>query len=339
MNTYKGDAHQVTESNTPQVTVGLISYNEKQNVGTVLSDLKSQSSYNKIAEIVLVKNSNCQETSQVIESFLNQLPLKIINNPNNNIGQSRALIVEQAKYPLIAFTDGDCSLPKNWMEDLLKHWHVISQKNGIALAAPNRLPKTCWRNKMLNLSLCHPLGHAWSPQAWIPKQIVSTYHIPTTNALFLREKILEAGNFSSQYPRVGEDLDLGLRLKKLGSLYLSPQPIVINNNSESYFQSLKRLFSFAQVNAKRNPNLLLLSTGLLAPIMFSSIIASFFQIFYMIFLSGYLCILFATSLYLYFKNREREILLLPLFWLPQHLAYSLGILTGLYKKYFVKMFQ
>ena len=133
------------------------------------------------------------------------------------------------------------------MEQLLFHWSNKQTDRIVAIGGPNCLPEKKWWQKMINLSLSHPLGHAWSAQAWKVKKPTKVSHIPTTNGLFLKTSILKSGNFSEKYKSAGEDWNLGLRLKKEGDLILFPSPIVINNYANSYFESLKRLFIFGKV--------------------------------------------------------------------------------------------
>ena len=53
--------------------------------------------------------------SEVIESD----PLLFFCNPSNNLGLARKLIVEKASCDWLAFTDGDCVVPKNWLKGLV----------------------------------------------------------------------------------------------------------------------------------------------------------------------------------------------------------------------------
>lgn len=342
--------------NTDKVTIGLISYKEKEVLGQILSDLKNQNTFDKIEEVLLIQNSSCQKTNQIALDFSNKLPLKIMTNFSNNIGKARSLIVTHSTQDLIVFVDADCRVATNWLQLMLENWSLAYTKGGIALAAPNRLPENQWWKKIVNLSLSHPLGHGWSPQAWVPETMTATYHIPTTNALFLKEKLLEAGNFSSNYCQIGEDLELGLRLNKLGTLYLFPKPFVSNNSATSYWRYLKRLFFFASINVikkttqcpnvkptkrfkflnsinaflfqNRNGNFLLLTSSLLVPILLISLIGSLFNYRYLFILYTYGCLLILSSAYIFYKNKHRLSLSLSFFWFIQQIVYSLGVCLG-----------
>ena len=317
------------ENHQLQVTVALVCWQEKEELARVLEDIKKQTAFDAIGEALIFQNGDCKQTKKTAEAFLSQLPLKIFSSPLNNLGRARAVLVNQSKYKLIAWTDSDCSLPKNWLEELLSQWKNFSDDNKpLALGGPNRLPEKKWWQKMVNLSLKHPLGHGWSPQAWKVTQNTKVSHIPTTNGLFSRQAILDAGNFSEQYKKTGEDLELGLRLQKKGSLILLPTPLVINNYASTYFESLKRLFAFGKVRSEYKSLLSLLSC-LFFPFLTGCFILGIFQKYFFLPLLFYFLFLFLSGAFMSFKYNKPSGLLLPLFWFFQQTAYSMGSFLGL----------
>jgi len=307
-----------------KVTVGLVVFKEKESLNMLFSSLKQQEFFSHIGEILVTPNSPCQVTLSIVRSFMHALPIKILPTQDNHIGKARALIVKKALYPLIAFTDGDCKLPQNWLHQLLQNWHTLAPSQCLALAGPNRLPEDFWWQKMMNLSLSYPLGHSWSPQAWIPAQPHKTYHIPTTNSLFLKDAILKAGNFSTiNHPHRGEDLELGLRLKQLGHLYLCPTPIVQNHYALSYWKALKRLFNFGQTRGFYKNKIFFINL-LFVPTMLIMLVLSVVSDVFLLGLIAYITLLFVGSACLYYKSKNHWSMLVPAFWFMQHLAYSLG---------------
>ena len=339
-----------------KATVGLICYQEKQGLARILLDLKKQSARERIGEVLLAQNGDCSETLKTAKSFLNQLPLKIFSHPVNNLGAARAFVVKKAKYPLIAWTDSDCQLPPFWLESLLSHWRFCGGGDHLAgLGGPNRLPEDFYWRRMMNLSLSHPLGHGWSPQAWIPPHKTEVSHIPTTNGLFSREKILQAGNFSERNQLRGEDFGLGRSLRKTGKLLLFPEPAVINHHSLSYWENLKRLFAFGQ-SRNQQKDLVFWLALLFFPlflVFFAAGLAVFLpSVFFggsaenkisplligmknsalsLIYLS-YPALLFAASWQVCRRDKNLRGLALPVFWAAQHLAYSAGVFWGTAKK-------
>lgn len=308
--------------------MGLICYREREQISLTLQSLVEQTAFHQISEVLLVQNGNCEQTLNSAKEFLKKLPLVILSHPVNHIGKARAMIVNQASESLIAFTDGDCIVPKNWLEMLLTHWSHCVALSPAGVGGPNRLPENRFWKKLMNLSVSHFLGHGWSPQAWKPKSRISVSHIPTTNALFSSQKIKQAGNFSKKFHPVGEDLELGFRLKALGPLYLFPEPVVINNYASSYLMNLKRLFRFGQVQWKNKSLFPALSFSFLPGFCFF-LIMGFHCLLWWLPLIGYFSFLMLAALQVLTKTRTLWALSLPFFWFLQHSSYSLGVISGL----------
>ena len=316
-------------SDKTKVTVGLICYREREQISLILQSLVEQTAFHRIGEVLLVQNGNCRQTLNTAKAFLKKLPLVIISHPINHIGKARAMIVDKAVESLIAFTDGDCVVPPNWLETLLAHWNHCTSLSPAGVGGPNRLPGNKLWKKLVNLSVSHFIGHGLSPQAWIPKDRISVSHIPTTNALFSSQKIKQAGNFSKKCHPVGEDL--GLRLKALGPLYLFPEPVVINDFAASYLLHLKRLFRFGQVQWK-NKNGLFIFAFLFTPGFCLFFILGFYHSLWWLPFGIYFICLAIAALQVLIKERTHWALFLPLLWCLQHLIYSLGITSGLFSR-------
>ena len=314
------------------VSVGIVCYREGKKLSRVLESLRAQTRFSCIREVLLVHNGSCQSTLKAAKTFLNILPLSIIKNSVNSIGKARSLIVEKSCCPLVAFIDGDCIAPENWLERLLLNWNSCQGENIVGIGGPNRLPERFFWQKAVNLSLSHPLGHGWSPQAWIPPHKVSVKHIPTTNGLFLKNKIKTTGNFSHKIKRVGEDVDLGLRLSEQGFLYLFPQPVVLNEYAVSYVQALQRLFKFGTAR-HRHRNLLGLLVVIFFPVFILFLIFGIRELFFLLPVCLYFVYLFFSGFQIAFLKKQTSsltfALLLPVFWFLQHCAYSLGAFLGI----------
>ena len=313
------------------LSIGIVCYREGEKLSQVLNSLKVQSRFDCIGEVLLVQNGDCESTLKTAQTFLNILPLSIRRNPLNSIGRARGLIVENSRFDLLAFIDADCMAPVDWLEKLLENWDSIKDKNKVALCGPNRLPEHGFWQKTFNLSLQHPLGHGWSPQAWIPNQKTPVRHIPTTNSLFLKEEIIKAGNFSPSKSKVGEDLALSLRLSKTGALYLFPDPVVLNDFAQSYLNLLKRLFQFGTVRHWQKDFLLFAALGFFPCLLGFSVLAFKWPLFTLP-LGFYFIFLCLAALQRMRQSKAAlSCLMLPAFWFLQHSSYSLGAVLGLFK--------
>ena len=318
-----------------EITLALVCYQEKNQLADILNDIKQQTAFHQIKEVLLFQNGSCHLTRQVAESFLQVLPLRIFSSSENHLGRARAFLSREARSELIAWTDSDCRLPKTWLSDLLSRFKSLKGEKVVAVGGPNRLPEDSLWQKALNLSLSHPLGHGYSPQAWQVSQKTRVSHIPTTNGLFLKKAVLQAGNFSEKFWFSGEDLDLGLRMNQLGDLFLFPTPLVINHYASSYFESLKRLFIFGKSRG-RSKDWILYVCLLFLPIMaFCLALGLTLQAYFLLVPAGYALLLLTSSLWIFFQKKGQWLsFVLPCFWSLQHVFYSAGVLFGQVENFF-----
>lgn len=243
--------HSFREAASNLVSIGVLAYNEEENIEGLLRSLFLQSWAASIAEIIVIDNGSSDATVSKVMAMQKESPfeIRVFKSPANHVGLSRAMIVELAQSPFVAFIDADCKAPREWLETLLTQFQKLKKVHGrlAGVCGPNRLPKDTDFHSMLNEVLSSPLGHGYSPQAWIPPEAVEADHLPTTNCLFVRSKVLEVGNFSTALSRVGEDLELGRRMRKgLYTLILCPEPIVENNCANNLKDWSQRMFRFGR---------------------------------------------------------------------------------------------
>ena len=78
-----------------KVTIALVCYQEKEKLALVLGDLKNQTAFNNIGEVLIFQNGTCQKTLKTAKSFLDKLPLKIFSSTLNNLGLARATLLKR----------------------------------------------------------------------------------------------------------------------------------------------------------------------------------------------------------------------------------------------------
>jgi glycosyltransferase involved in cell wall biosynthesis len=100
------------------------------------------------AEIVIVDNGSVDNTAAVIDGWAraNRVPVRALSEPG--AGKSRALnsALRVAKGDILAFTDDDCRLHPEYVNDLLRHdaadTNLVLRGGRIELADPTDLPIT-----------------------------------------------------------------------------------------------------------------------------------------------------------------------------------------------------
>lgn len=234
------------------ISIGILIHNSFPGTKRALGSLKIQSFWPEGAEIILVDNVSDFERREEFKSWLGDWSgpkIRWIERDENNLGSARAEVMCSANNSWVGFLDSDCEADPKWLESL---WGQVVEKNGqknfggvsgiavfsegksIFHRSRNLLQKTSW-------------AHLRSPQTWIPSHTVQVGQLSTSNALFDKQKVLQVGNFSSDFSAVCEDVDLSLRMAKQGfDLYLCSSARVIHHQEGSWKGWVERMWRYGQ---------------------------------------------------------------------------------------------
>ncbi len=92
-----------------KISVVIPSFNEEKNISNLLQSLLNQEE--KADEIIVVDNNSNDQTVQIAKKF----PVRIVHESKQGITHARNKGFDEAKYEIIARTDADNILPKDWI--------------------------------------------------------------------------------------------------------------------------------------------------------------------------------------------------------------------------------
>lgn len=182
----------------PKISVVIPAYNEQNNIHRVLDSLKIQDYPNRKFEIIVADNGSGDNTVVIVKKY----GAKIVHVVQKGAAYARQAGFEKATGEIIATTDADCILPKNWLST-------------IALEFAKR-PKTVMIAGMYDFydgSLLLRFAtwlfnyHLFSIFGWYSG----------ANVAVRREAFIKVSGFNTSLP-LSEDSDLGVRLRKLGQV-------------------------------------------------------------------------------------------------------------------------
>lgn len=260
-----------------KVTVGIIFHNEQAYLDSCIKSLFSNENIDLIYQVILVDNNSSDNSAEIVSRWKNRYPEKIllIHSSKNLVGQARQLVLDHCQTDALLFTDGDCTLPKNWIKEHLEHFSLHPQSGGVC--GPNRLPEAHPWQACVNLWMDSPIGNGSSPQALRPKKARQVDHLPTTNALFSVPALKKTDGFSTAL-MTGEDAQIGNQLTNLGyELWMYPTPTVTNNCANTFSEWLYRMLQFGNAqwtHSRTRSRIALLSLPIsLLPITIFAIVA------------------------------------------------------------------
>lgn len=323
----------------PKASIIITVKNEAHNINKLIDSLFSLDYPNY--EIIIVDGGSTDGTFEIIDS-LSQQNIKILQIKDSTPAEGRNKGLEEANGEVIAFTDGDCIVRKDWLKNAVKIF--LERKENIGGVGGPILPYSGLTklSYMILKSLANPLINASSPTFSQNKTERYVKHIPANNAVFLKEAIEKAGRFSPDL-RFCEDVDLCYRIRKAGyKILFSPNVIVEHNWKVSSFRSLLNYMikygAGRAISAKKKPHLFsiltiipsLLIIGLPSLSILSILLDNIITKLFSMLAFSYICLLLTAAIISAWSNKNLKLLIITfLTGLITHMGYGTGFLLGL----------
>ena len=192
----------------PTISLVIPAYNEQDYLPACL-DAVMLNLAGKVKEIIVVDNNSTDGTRQIVESYP---AVTYVFEPNKGISRARQCGYQAASGDIIAYVDADTHPPAGWIEQI---WDQFgARKNLACLSGPY---------SFYDLS---GLGNAVSTCWFIaarPLYKMTGYMMVGGNFAIRRDVLDKMGGFDSSIEFYGEDVDIGKRAKKHGTVLFSPR--------------------------------------------------------------------------------------------------------------------
>ena len=190
------------------LSVIIPSFNNLSSLKLVLKSLQLQTLDPSCFEVIVVDDGSSDGTQDWLSEFSPSDSFKVIQH-TQNLGRSKARNsgITEAQSPIILFIDGDIICAPSMVENHL-HFHQSHHDQPVVA-----LGKVLYHKDVTPSSITRWFD---SNTGCNRKGDVPITRFMTQNISVQRRFLLEVGNFDLAYKGLGlEDLDLGLRLKKL----------------------------------------------------------------------------------------------------------------------------
>lgn len=189
-----------------KISIIVPAYNEEKVISQTLHAL-SQLDVEGEWEVILVDNASTDRTKEIAETFLKKMPLKIITENRKGRGRARATGFAHATGEILFSTDADTIPPADWVEKMLAPFS--DPKVVASISAPiihDAGPLTNWLYNLFGpiYFRVHKLLFGFNPLVGFSSAV-------------RREAYIKSGGFNSELT-AEEDVDLGLRIAKYGSI-------------------------------------------------------------------------------------------------------------------------
>ena len=190
------------------ISVVIPVYNEAEAIEACLEALlPSRQTLRKPYEVVAVDNGSTDGSRELIRRFHRahpELPLRLVHEEESGVAAASQRGFCEARYGLIARTDADTRVAPTWLEAIVRRFEdpkVMALCGRVCFYRPHWIQRVLLLERLIAL---HQRVHVWlrRPHFW------------GFNFAVRREIFQRVGGFDTRL-RLGEDLELGLRLGKV----------------------------------------------------------------------------------------------------------------------------
>ncbi|MCQ1537970.1 glycosyltransferase [Methanocalculus taiwanensis] len=216
------------------ISVIVPTYNEESNIEGCLQSLSNQSIPRSEYEIIVVDGNSKDRTREIAEKYADLVFIQT----SKKVGGARNDGAEASKGEIIATTDADCIIPRDWIARIGKGFSdpAVVQLYGLVEPIEPGI-----RHK---ISLA--LANAFSRLGYYTHTL---YYTLGCNTAFRREAFFEAGMYRTI--DAGDDLEIARRMRLLGRVKLDGK-LRVKFSMRRYVQfgTLKSLYEWLYITIK-----------------------------------------------------------------------------------------
>lgn len=319
------------------ITVGVIAYNEKNSLGSLLKDICAQTYDHKKIEVLLVDGNSTDNTKVIMETFRKNnkddfYDVKVLSNPKRTQPCGWNVVLNNYSGDAVVRIDAHASIPTDFIEKNIK---TLKDEDICGGFRPNIIDeKTPWKETLL-LVETSMFGSSIAPYR---RQQGKTYVNSLFHGAYKRKVFDKVGLFNENLTRT-EDNEIHYRIHKAGfKICFNPEIISYQHTRNTLKSMIKQKFSnglWIGLTLSEAPKCL--SYYHFAPFLFVSALLCTA----VIALLGY-PLLFEILLLLYsmfdfvntvscftMRDIQPQFFLLPFLFPLMHISYGLGTIVGI----------
>ncbi len=223
----------------PLITVIITVHNGENFIRKCLDSILSLNYSNY--EIIVVNDGSTDNTGKILLDYKDRI--KIIETKVVGPSKARNLAVEQSRGEYVAFTDADCIVSKNWLDELLSGFKEKQLKSVVGVGGDQLSPEDETEfGKIIN-DFMHSIGMVDYVKN-NKQEINFTQHNPSCNVMYKKEIFVQMKGFrEGLWP--GEDVELDYRIIKSGyKLVFNPNAVVYHYRVDNMIKFIKMMFRY-----------------------------------------------------------------------------------------------
>ena len=246
------------------IAIGIVTYKDNLSLLSLLNLIGLSPRASEINEIIIVDNGASANLKDELAEFENKyfgvvgnrVKIRLFSSDQNSIGLARKMIVNASTSQFIAFIDPDCRPSLGWVDALFAAVDQFEvDKNLVGITGPiesvsqsatvHQLIQILFSNSFLAKRFSQFATSASSSKRAAMGSSFRPATGSTSNLLLKREFVLAVGNFSERFSRVGEDLELSIRLRRNGYHFAWCEQMKIQHSvPDSISKWLRKIYQY-----------------------------------------------------------------------------------------------
>lgn len=200
-----------------KVSVVIPAYNEEKYIGKTLDAVNALDKDNFEVEVLVIDGSSTDKTAEIAKSF----GARVKHELHKGIGFARQHGLKHATGDIVAFTDADTIVPKDW---LTKHVKALSEPGVVCSFGTFKVDSGNFPY--------YQITNYIQPWRILIGVKLGLYYANGQNITCVRDKALEAGGFDERLELL-EDADFVIRMSKIGKVKYLPDCKVLSSGRRS----------------------------------------------------------------------------------------------------------
>jgi glycosyltransferase involved in cell wall biosynthesis len=220
----------------PKVSIIIPVYNGEKTLGRCLTSVLNQDY--KDYEVIVVDNNSTDKTQDIIKGFQKKdAKVKYVFESAKGRGAARNTGINNSSGDIIAMTDADCIVPRDWLRQLTRP--IIYENESAVMGGEKKLNKNYWSTNIQNANL-----------QFLKRNTDGNYiSFVDTKNFAIKASIIKDLMFDGRFEAF-EDLDFYLRLKRGVRIRFVPSITVAHSHKNSFKEVVKLNFDRAYWTAK-----------------------------------------------------------------------------------------
>lgn len=313
----------------PFISVVIPAKNAEDTLENCLKSLSELDYPKDKVEVIIADGLSTDRTQEIAESY----GVKVIANPRIRAVSGRNIGFEAARGELIAFSDADCVMDKDWLKNSIKYF---ADERVAGLGGPNLVPQNApVFSKAVSLLFDYAFSFGGgAPTRVYDKVIESRAH--GSNAIY-RASVLREVMPISEDMFAGEDVVMNQKIKRLGYKLLYVPDVIVHHYrratpqkwwSQMYWYGLGKILMKRKISGTITPTQVALGLTIPILIIVSIALAILNPWFPLIFiLGGASLVAVSSASFAFLKTKSCRVALnMPLATLILPIAWSCGFL-------------